>query len=77
MGALFNASATDCDFNERRTVYRIPHKHGACLEATTNLLNPFVVERHPLWPLAVWDVARLCRLPEVIALEVSVEIDRI
>jgi hypothetical protein len=76
MEALLQASVTDSRdaiyFNERHTVHGIPHKHGACLEATTNFFNPFVIERHPLWPLAVGDVARFSSLPEVFALEILV-----
>lgn len=79
MQALFQALATDSAsaiyFNERRTVQRIPHKHGARLEATTNFLNPFVIERHPHWPLVVRDVARFSSLPEVFAREIFVASD--
>ena len=65
------------DLDVVRTIQGIPGKHGACLETTTNLFHPFVVESHPWGPLALWDVAWLSRLPEVVGLEVLVESDRI
>ncbi len=65
----------NCDFDAERTVQGVPREHGACLEATTNLLDPFVVESHPAGPLAVRDVARLSRLPEVVGLKVPPESD--
>jgi hypothetical protein len=69
----FQSSTSGSGFNARRTVKWIPGKHRACLEATTNFLNPFIIERHPRGPLAVRDVTRLGRLPEVICLKITVE----
>lgn len=65
----------NCDFDVERTIQGIPGEHGACLEATANLLHPFVVESHPLGSLAVRDVAWFSRLPKVVGLEVPVESD--
>ena len=65
----------NCDSDVEHTIQGIPSEHGACLEATTNLLHPFVVERHPLGPLVVRDVAWLSRLPEVVGRKVPVESD--
>ena len=64
-------------FSERRTIQGKPNENGACLEATTDLVYPVVTERHPLWPLAIWDVARLGRFPEVVSLEVFVQRNRV
>jgi hypothetical protein len=69
----FQASATGSDFNASRTIEWIPGEHCACLETTTNLLNPFIIERHPHGPLAVRDITRLGRLPEVFSLKIFVE----
>jgi hypothetical protein len=60
-------------FKLRRTIQWIPNEHSACLEPTTNLLDPFVIERHPHGPLTVRDVTWLGRLPEVFGLEIFVE----
>ena len=73
----FQASARSSGPNSRRTVEWIPGKHGACLESTTNLLNPLVIECHPHGPLVVRDVARLGRLPEVFGLKILVEGNRV
>jgi hypothetical protein len=71
----FQASTSGSVSNARRTIKWVPSKYGTCLEATANFLNPFIIERHPRGPLAVRDVTRLGRLPEVIGLKVSVESD--
>ena len=70
-------SVPQIHFSERRTIQGKPNENGARLEATTDLLYPIVIERHPLWPLAIWDVARLGRFPEVISLEVFVQRNRV
>lgn len=46
------------------TVKRVPEKHGARLESSTNLVHPLVVKGHPSWSFRSRDLAGLNLLPE-------------
>ena len=52
------------------TVHREPQEHGASLKSSLDLVNPLVVEGHPLWALLERVLARLHVLPEVVCLHV-------
>jgi len=81
MLALSN-DAVDVSFAQRLelleetlTVDGEPPEHPAGLETTCDLINPLVIERHPLRLVDLF--ARLCVLPEVRCSELAVGFDRV
>ena len=60
-----------------RTVNGEPEEHSARLEATLNLINPLVIERHPRRAALALPVARLRGFPEVRCVHILDELDRV
>ena len=60
-----------------RTVNREPAEHTARLEATLDLVNPLVIERHPRWTVLALPVTRLRSFPEVWCVHVLHKLDRV
>lgn len=53
------------------TPKRVPKEYSTSFESSSYFTNPEVIEIHPLRPILLGNIARLCTLPEIVGPEIS------